>query len=145
MKTTLKENGFEAALQAAVGENKTGWSSHDHANLLNNVLAAMADGEGKTLVLTPDQKDLVHAAIAPTAALQRSMLHRAFREAGVEVEEETMKTMESLIGVPQFCDFLATTNNPETGSPFIGKVVKSARKDTLGRLIGKTKATAAAA
>ncbi len=145
MKVQIKEDGFEAALNAAVGENKIGWNTNDHAGLLNLILLAMTDEDGKTFELTQEQKDLVHAAIAPTQTLQRSMLHRAFRQAGVEVAQKSMEIMESLIGVPQFCDFLATNKNPETGRPFIGKVAKSARKDTLAALLAKPKAKAAAA
>jgi len=138
MTTTLKEDGFEAALTGAVGENKIGWNTHDHTDLLNNVLAALVDETGKSVVVPADQKDLVQLAIAPNPVLQRTVLHRAFREAGIELDEATMKTMETLIGVQQFGDGLVANE-------IVKKAAKAGRKTALAALLGKTKATVAAA
>ena len=137
MKTTLKEDGFEAALTAAVGENKIGWNTNDHARLLDGVLSALVDEKGNPVVVPADQKELAHLAIAPNPGLQRTMVHRAFREAGVELDADTMKTMESLIGIQQFGDGLVDSKR-------ITKAEKAGRKMALAALLAKTKATAAA-
>jgi len=145
MKVKLNEDAFDVALQAAVGENKIGWTTHDHARLLDGVLAALVDGNGKAIALTADQKSQIELTIAPSPALQRSSLERILGDGDIELDKESMATIQSLIGVAQFGDALAKTVNPETKRPYIGKVAKSERKNTLAAILGKPKATAAAA
>jgi hypothetical protein len=145
MKVKLNEDAFDVALQAAVGENKIGWTTHDHAHFLDGVLASLVDEKGKAVVLTVETKELIELTIAPSPALQRASLERIFREGDMDLDEESMKTIKSLIGVAQFGDLLAKTQNPETKRPYIGKVAKSERKNTLAALLGKTKTTQAAA
>jgi len=137
MSIKLKENGFEDALTGAVGDNKIGWTTHDHANLLNNVLAALVDENGNQVELAAVQKDLAHLAIAPNPGLQRSILHRAFSEVGIEVEAGTMATLETLIGVQTFGDALVASGR-------VTKAPKAGRKNALVALLGKPKAAEAA-
>lgn len=141
MNTSLKPNAFTEALKATVGENKVGWSTNDHLRFLDSLISALVDQEGNPVVLTAEQKALLQLAIAPTPELQRLAIRRAFRDPALELDEDSMKTIENVAGVTAFSDFLATATNPETGQKYIAKVEKSGRKKALAALVGQASAS----
>lgn len=147
---TLDPAAFNAALLAGLPENKIDWTSDDHLALLNRLLPCVKDSTGTPATITLALMNVLKLICRPTEDVQREVLRQAFADAGYTITHETEELFKLMFSAPQFADFLARSENPKTGKPFIVKekkrgTKKSAFSSVISALPAVTSATESSA
>jgi len=127
---------FHAALLPIIGSDKVGWYNNDHEKLVDSLLPDLHSEAGEAVDLE-DQLDIIKLILCPTEDLQRKVLNQAFTEAGYVLDEGAEAALGLLLNVVQFGDYLAKSNNPKTGEPYITKAKKGGKKKTFDALLSE--------
>lgn len=132
MKTlTINPGVFNAELLAVIGTDKTSWGGEKHLKLTTALRSHLKDEDGNPAEFDEKQIDRLDLIFRPTEGAQRRVLSDTLEDAGYQLDPATAQIFALLFSAAQFADFLAKSNDPQTGKPFIVTEKKRGAKKAI--------------
>lgn len=138
----LKLGSFNNELSKIAIPGKIGWSGENHNTLVTAlVFGCLHDEDGNTIELPAKLKDRVKLVFQRADEIQLRVLIEAYKEAGFELDNDTLNALTLLFDAGQFANYLANKDNPKTRKPFIVKEKKGKKGKTFDTLLDEQPAT----
>jgi len=137
IKIHIEKGALLKKVRAITNGGNSSWGAKEHDALAADMIDSLKDQGGNAIDLK-EHAPIIMAIVSPTEKNQSEAMRVAFNIAGYQLDEQTEVTLGLILNSVGFADYLAKTDDPTTGKPFIKKPAKGVKKKAFDALLSET-------